>query len=108
MTRTRKTFTSTEPPKANPLDDIESQIKAFYAKGGKPEIVPEGVTADVLRTRRDLSEMSAKNRLGGQKGGASKSANAKTLGKQTYASAMARKPKPKQQIVLRKREHADE
>lgn len=94
--------------KTNPATELslDEQIKLFCAKGGKIQRVPEGASAKPDTSRRGVSEAHAKAALGGQRGGASKSANrqAKVLGKQTYASAMARKPKSGSQIPRSKRD----
>lgn len=73
-------------PKTNPATELslDEQIKLFCAKGGKIQQVPEGVLAETLRDRRGMNELTA----------------AQALGKQTYASAKARRPKSGSQIVL--------
>lgn len=70
--------------KPNPLDDIEQQMRVFFASGKKIQQAPEGVLAETLRDRRGMNELTA----------------AQALGKQTYASAKARRPKKESQIVL--------
>lgn len=67
MTKARKTFTSTEPVKSEPVD-VQDRIRAFFAKGGKVQQIPDGVGADTIKSRRDMNERSTQHALGGRRG----------------------------------------
>lgn len=72
--------------KTNPATELslEEQIAIYCSRGGKIKKIPEGVLAETLRDRRGMNELTA----------------AQALGKQTYASAKARRPRKESQIVL--------
>lgn len=87
-------------PAMTPELSMNDQIAAFFAKGGKVQEIPESVGAGTILTRRETIERTARQSLGGKNGSASKAAN--------YASSKARKPKDKSQIILNRREEADD
>lgn len=73
MTKARRTVVSNTPPK-NILapESVEQQIARFLSGGGKPQIIPNGVSAEKIVGIKEASDIKAQRVLGGKKGSQAK------------------------------------
>ncbi len=73
MTKPRRTVGITTPPKnILPPESVEQQVARFLAAGGKPQIIPNGVSAEKVVGIKEASDIKAQRILGGKKGSQAK------------------------------------